>query len=222
METLEAQFTLQRESFTLDVQFSVPNTGVTAIFGPSGCGKTTLLRCLSGLERAPRGFLKVGNEVWQHGEFFVPTHKRALGYVFQETLLFSHMNVERNLRFGMKRAGIHNSDVLEKTVRLLGIQHLLKRNPASLSGGERQRVAIARALALCPKILLLDEPLSALDNTLKQEILPYLEQMNKELKIPIVYVSHSRDEVLRLAHNVILMEHGKVVGAGTPEDLLKP
>jgi molybdate transport system ATP-binding protein len=222
VETLEAQFTLQRESFTLDVQFSVPNTGVTAIFGPSGCGKTTLLRCLSGLERAPRGFLKVGNEVWQHGEFFVPTHKRALGYVFQETLLFSHMNVERNLRFGMKRAGIHNSDVLEKTVRLLGIQHLLKRNPASLSGGERQRVAIARALALCPKILLLDEPLSALDNTLKQEILPYLEQMNKELKIPIVYVSHSRDEVLRLAHNVILMEHGKVVGAGTPEDLLKP
>lgn len=186
-------------------QLSLPGQGVTAITGPSGAGKTTLLRCLAGLERA-RGWLTVNGRLWQDEKFFLPTHKRPLGYVFQEASLFPHLTVRQNLAYGAKRRhrrGPNGNTVdIEHFIAILGIGHLMDRKPETLSGGERQRTALARSLAAGPEVLLLDEPLAALDQDRKEEILPYLESL-RELTLPIVYVSHDRDEVQRLASTVI-------------------
>ncbi|PTD97741.1 molybdenum ABC transporter ATP-binding protein [Pseudothauera lacus] len=201
--------------FTLDVDLDLPGRGVTALFGHSGSGKTTLLRCIAGLERGVGEVLFKGT-VWQdsaHGAF-LPTHKRPLGYVFQEASLFPHLSVRRNLEFGRKRVGGQHRVSLDHAVELLGIGHLLERMPGGLSGGERQRVGIARALATSPELLLMDEPLAALDLKRKAEILPYLERLHDELDIPVLYVSHSPDEVARLADHVVLMEEGRVVASG--------
>jgi molybdate transport system ATP-binding protein len=217
---IQARFRLDWLGFTLDVDLGLPDRGVTALFGHSGSGKTTVLRCIAGLEHSPRGYLCVNGEVWQDDRFWLPTHKRPLGYVFQEPSLFSHLTVLGNLRYGMRRNSGAPRVSLEQTVELLGIERLLDRKPDRLSGGERQRVGIARALAVSPRILLLDEPLAALDLKRKQEILPYLERLHDELEIPVVYVSHSPDEVARLADHLVVMDSGRVLANGALTDTL--
>jgi molybdate transport system ATP-binding protein len=214
VESIQACFRLEWSRFCLDVDLNIPLRGVTALFGPSGSGKTTLLRCIAGLERAPHGRLTVGGQIWQDARHWVPTHKRSLGYVFQEASLFSHLTVMGNLDYGMRRISGSAPVSLEHAINLLGISQLLDRKPDRLSGGERQRVAIARALAVSPRLLLMDEPLAALDLKRKQEILPYLERLHDELKIPVLYVSHSPDEVARLADHLVVMEAGRVIADG--------
>jgi molybdate transport system ATP-binding protein len=212
---IRVRFKLALASFTLDVALELPGRGVTAVFGHSGSGKTTLLRCIAGLQPAPGGELCVKGAVWQDARTFVPTHRRPLGYVFQEASLFSHLSVRRNLEYGMKRVPpALRRGGLEASIELLGIGPLLDRATQGLSGGERQRVAIARALAVSPELLLLDEPLASLDVARKQEILPYLERLHDDLQIPVLYVSHAPDEVARLADHVVLLEHGRVVAQG--------
>lgn len=220
MGGIQTRFLLERPGFTLDVDLDLPARGVTALFGPSGSGKTTLLRCLAGLERAPRAFLSVGGEIWQDDTRWLPTHQRPLGYVFQEASLFAHLTVLGNLRYGMRRTGEAPRVSLEHAIELLGIRHLLERRPERLSGGELQRVAIARALALSPRLLLMDEPLAALDLKRKQEILPYLERLQGELDIPMIYVSHSIDEVARLADHLVLLDGGRVTASGATAALM--
>ena len=215
MSRLSVKFNLQLAEFALEVDFDAPTVGVTALFGPSGSGKTTLLRCIAGLEQA-RGSLYVNGEVWQDETKFMPVHKRPLGYVFQEASLFPHLSVRANLEYGMKRISPADRKVqLEQVVEWLGLKRLIERNdPAVLSGGERQRVAIGRALLTSPRILLMDEPLSALDTASKAEILPYLESLHRELDIPVLYVSHSLDEVARLADHLVLLQQGRVIASG--------
>jgi molybdate transport system ATP-binding protein len=214
MAGIAARFKLDWPGFSLDVDLNLPGRGVTALFGHSGSGKTTLLRCIAGLERASQGRLVVDGEVWQDARRWVPTHKRPIGYVFQEASLFAHLTVMGNLRYGMKRIGDAQRVSLDQAIELLGIGHLLDRKPDRLSGGERQRVGIARALAVSPGLLLMDEPLAALDLKRKQEILPYLERLHDELDIPVLYVSHSPDEVARLADYLVAMEAGRVLADG--------
>jgi molybdate transport system ATP-binding protein len=212
---LGARFKLDRYGFSLDVDLDLPARGVIALFGHSGSGKTTLLRCIAGLERAPDGRLSLNGEVWQDADTFLPTHKRPIGYVFQEASLFPHLTARGNLEYGMKRAASQmDRAALDHAIDLLGIGPLLDRRPDQLSGGERQRVAIARALAVKPKLLLMDEPLAALDLARKQEILPYLERLHEELEIPVLYVSHAPDEVARLADYIVVMQAGRAVAAG--------
>jgi len=211
---IEARFRLNWPGFALDVDLALPGRGVTALFGPSGSGKTTLLRCIAGLERAPEGRLSVNGESWQDESRFLPTHRRPLGFVFQDASLFPHLSVLGNLRYGRRRAGGDARVSLEQAIELLGIEALLERRPERLSGGEQSRVAIARALALSPRLLLMDEPLAALDLKRKQEILPYLEKLHDELAIPVLYVSHAADEVARLADHLVVLENGRVLAQG--------
>ena len=214
MDTIKACFRIDWPGFRLDIDLTLPGSGVTALFGYSGSGKTTLLRCIAGLERAPQGRLSVNGQVWQDHRHWLPTYKRPLGYVFQEASLFPHLSVLGNLRYGLQRSKAAPQISLEQAISLLGIEHLLDRRPDKLSGGERQRVGIARALAVNPQILLMDEPLAALDLKRKQEILPYLEQLHDQLQIPIIYVSHAADEVARLADHLVLLDNGSVVANG--------
>ena len=213
--TIAVRFNIQRGEFALNIDTVIPETGVTAIFGPSGSGKTTLLRAIAGLEHADNGYLKVGDALWQGNGVFLPTHQRKIGYVFQEPSLFSHLSVEANLNYGLERAKDESSAVVvQQTINLLGIEHLLKRMPWQLSGGEQQRVAIARALAANPSMLLLDEPLAALGDDQKAGILPYLESVYQQLDIPVLYVSHSRNEVARLADHMLLLDNGEIKASG--------
>jgi molybdate transport system ATP-binding protein len=208
---------LDYPGFALDVDLQLPGRGVTALYGHSGSGKTTCLRCIAGLERADQGFIQVNDEVWQDSDnkVFVAPHKRTLGYVFQEASLFPHLSVLANLEFGLKRIPKPQRRVdMAHASELLGISHLLDRRPQHLSGGERQRVGIARALLTSPKLLLMDEPLAALDAQRKNEILPYLQRLHDELDIPVLYVSHSQDEVARLADHIVLLSHGKALASG--------
>ena len=217
---IECKIKIQLESFMLDANFSIPDRGITVVFGPSGSGKTTLLRAIAGLEKSDKGFLKIGDSVWQKGEDFLATHKRQIGYVFQDAALFDHLDVKGNLNFVVKRAIGLKEDFIESIHNLLEIKTLLNRKTTQLSGGERQRVAIARALLTNPKILLLDEPLSALDLKRKNEILPYLDSIHNDLEIPILYVTHSQDEMSRLADHLLLIEDGNIVGSGPVNDML--
>lgn len=217
---IECRFRLARPGFALDVDLELPARGVSAIFGPSGSGKTTLLRCVAGLERAPNGRLRVGGETWQEGARWLPTHRRALGYVFQEASLFPHLSVAGNLRYGLRRSAEAERVRWDAAVDLLGLGHLLDRRPERLSGGERQRVAIARALVTGPRLLLMDEPLASLDLRRKQEILPYLERLHDELEIPLLYVSHAADEVARLADHLVVLDNGQAIACGPLADLL--
>jgi molybdate transport system ATP-binding protein len=219
--SIRARFRAQRGDFRLDVDLEIPARGVTSVFGPSGCGKTTLLRALAGLDHHPGGLMEFGDALWQSGNAFVPPHRRAVGYVFQEASLFEHLDVRRNLEFGLRRVPPERRRVsLQQAVELLDIGALLARRPATLSGGERQRVAIARALAASPRLLLLDEPLAALDRRRKQEILPCLAKLHAELAIPMIHVSHAADEVARLASYLVLMEAGRAVACGPLGELL--
>ncbi|MBA3034229.1 MAG: molybdenum ABC transporter ATP-binding protein [Gammaproteobacteria bacterium] len=218
---LSARFRHRYPAFSLDVDVRLPMRGVTALFGPSGSGKTTLLRLIAGLEKAADGQLTVGDAVWQDAGTFMPPHERPLGYVFQDARLFPHLDVRRNLEYGLQRIPAAARQVsLDEVVELLGIGPLMQRKPERLSGGERQRVAIARALAVSPRLLLLDEPLAALDQARKQEVLPYLERLHDSLEIPVLYVSHAIEEVARLADHLLLLEAGQVVAAGAPAELM--
>jgi molybdate transport system ATP-binding protein len=221
MTEIIAQFKLDYGAFALDVDLRLPSSGITVLFGHSGSGKTTLLRCIAGLQHAPQGFLSINGTTWQDSDnkLFLPTHKRSLGYVFQEANLFAHLTVLDNLAYGLKRiAQKPNSDKFRQIVELLGIEHLMERLPERLSGGERQRVAIARALVLNPEVLLMDEPLASLDFKRKQEIMPFLTRLHNELNIPVLYVTHSQQEVAQLADYLVVLDSGKVQAAGLLSD----
>ncbi|MEM8498606.1 MAG: molybdenum ABC transporter ATP-binding protein [Pseudomonadota bacterium] len=200
-------------SVALSVDTQLPAKGVTALFGRSGAGKTTFLRCIAGLQHDPCGELVVGDQLWQNKDMSLPCHKRNIGYVFQEPRLFPHLDVESNLRFGQRMSDKAREDEL---LALLDIRPLLDRPIQGLSGGEQQRVAIGRALLTQPNILLMDEPLSSLDASRKSELLPYLERIKDEAGIPILYVSHSLQEVGRLADYLVVLERGRQVAAGNP------
>ncbi|MGO4381000.1 molybdenum ABC transporter ATP-binding protein [Pseudoduganella sp. RAF53_2] len=219
--SIQARFKLDHGSFVLDVNLELPSHGVTVLFGPSGSGKTSLLRCIAGFEPAARGRLCINDECLQDDSRFVPTHERHVGIVFQEASLFGHLNVQRNLDYGRSRTPPAQQRIaFEQAIELLGIGHLMDRSVAKLSGGERQRVAIARALLTSPSVLLMDEPLSALDQKRKKEILPFLERLHRELDIPIIYVTHAIDEVVRLADHIVLLEDGRAVASGPISDTL--
>ncbi len=225
--TIDLQLDLARSDFDLSVDVQLPAHGITVIYGPSGCGKTTLLRCVAGLEPSAHGRVQVGHEVWQDDgrhvghRVHLPTHQRALGYVFQEASLFAHLDVAGNLAFGLQRNRNHvSSTVLQQAIALLGIGHLLKRRSHELSGGERQRVAIARALVTQPRLLLLDEPLAALDHARRQEVLPWLEKLRDDLNIPMLYVTHAVDEVARLADTLVVMHAGRIQAKGPVAEVL--
>lgn len=210
------QLTLARHTgFTLDVDLSIA-PGVTVLFGPSGCGKTTVLRSAAGLEKA-RGFVRVAGNTWQNDArgIFVPTYARRIGYVFQEASLFDHLNVRDNLRYGLKRISDKDGEKrLDDAVELLGIGHLLDRRTSELSGGERQRCAIARSLAIKPTALFMDEPLAALDHARRLEIMPWIDRLKTELKLPVLYVTHSEEEVMRLADRLAVIENGRLLESG--------
>lgn len=196
-------------AFVLDASFRAPTAGVTAIAGRSGSGKTTLLRCIAGLERA-RGKVRFDDETWQDERTFVPPHRRGVGYVFQHAALFPHLSLRANLRYGMDRAGARPGLAFDEVVSLLKLGDLLHRLPGKLSGGERQRGAIARALLARPRLLLMDEPTASLDREARDELLPYLDRLHRDLKLPILYVSHDPADVERLADRVLSMEAGRI------------
>lgn len=223
-DTIEADLAVRHPGFALDVALRLPGQGVSVLLGPSGCGKTTVLRALAGLgpvsERA-RGRVVVRGEVWQDDAcgLWRPVHQRPIGVVFQEASLFEHLTVQGNLDYGWRRVPpslrrLHHDEVIP----LLGIGHLLQRRPPGLSGGERQRVAIARALLTSPALLLMDEPLSALDAARKAEVLPCLERLG-QTGVPVVYVTHAHDEAARLADHVVVLHEGRVQAAGPAEAL---
>lgn len=212
--TIDVRLQGKLGAFRLDVDFRTPMQGVTALFGPSGCGKTSILRSIAGLQHIP-GKIVVGTDIWQSDRGFRPPHKRPIGYVFQEASLFQHLSVRKNLTYGQRRS--KNPDALihfDDVVQLLGLSHLVDRDPANLSGGERQRVSIGRALLSQPRLLLMDEPLSALDRMAKEEILPYFEALHANLSIPILLVSHDISEVERLADYLVALRNGQVVSSG--------
>ena len=208
--------------FSLDARFCAPMRGITALYGPSGCGKTTILRCVAGLQRLA-GRIALGDDVWQDDALgrFLPPHLRHVGYVFQEPSLFAHLSVRDNLLFGARRVRDAHSAALkfDEIVGLLGIEHLLSRSTVTLSGGERQRISVGRALLAQPRVLLMDEPLSALDRKSKEDILPTFEMLHEQLSLPILYVSHDLSEVERLADTLILLDKGKVRAAGPIHEL---
>ncbi|CAK0758893.1 molybdate ABC transporter ATP binding subunit [Gammaproteobacteria bacterium] len=215
MSEIIARFRLAYSGFSLDVDLELPGRGITAFFGHSGSGKTTLLRVIAGLERTNDGYLVVNGDTWQDGGHQVPTHRRALGYVFQDARLFPHLTVAANLDFGRRRiAECERRVSVEHAIELLGIGHLLDRMPDRLSGGEKSRVAMARALATSPRLLLMDEPLASLDHARKQEVMPYLERLHDDLEIPVIYVSHAPDEVARLADHLVVMAEGRALAQG--------
>ena len=196
MNNIKAKFKINKANFNLDVNFSLPLSGITALYGESGSGKTTLLRAIAGLDKYDDSYLKIADDIWQDENKFIAPHNRDLAYVFQESSIFEHLDVEQNLQYGYKRIALNKRKIsLEKAINFLDIKPLLKRKSFELSLGEKQRVAIARALVLSPKLLLMDEPLAALDFARKKKIMPYIASLNKELNIPIIYVSHSNDEV---------------------------
>jgi len=222
MSGLHARLRLRQGDFALDADVSAAPRGITAIFGASGSGKTTILRCIAGLTRASEARVTLDGDCWQDEAAgrFVPVHQRGCGYVFQEASLFPHLSVVRNLEYGWKRAPRSGRPVdLASVVDMLGLAGLLERSPHSLSGGERQRVAIARALLAGPRLLLMDEPLASLDASRKGEILYHVERLRDELGLPIIYVSHAIDEVVRLADSMIVVSEGRTIAAGPVADL---
>lgn len=220
---IEIDVSLARSTgFKLDANFTAPGEGVTALFGRSGSGKTTIIQAVAGSVRPDRGHVRVDGETFfdSASGIDLPIEKRNVGYVFQDARLFPHMSVESNLRYGARRTRRERTISFDAVVGMLGIAHLLGRRPHTLSGGEKQRVAIGRALLAQPRLLLMDEPLASLDEMRKGEILPYLERLRDELKLPILYVSHSIEEVLRLSTAVAAVADGRVIACGPLSDVL--
>ena len=219
---LQARLQLTRPHFRLDLEVTMEWPTVVALHGPSGCGKTTFLRCLAGLEPKAQGLVRVAGESWQVSDrgHFLPPHQRPVGMVFQEGRLFPHLDVAANLQFGRRQRRLPlDTPLWHEMVALFELEPLLHRHPTTLSGGERQRVAIARALLTEPRLLLLDEPLSAVDSGRKSEILPYLERLFHETHLPVILVSHDWQDVLRLSNQVYFIEEGHVVRHGPTLDL---
>jgi molybdate transport system ATP-binding protein len=208
-------------AFHLDARFAAPAAGITALFGRSGAGKTTLVNMLAGLVRPDRGSIAVDGELLfssERGVDLAP-ERRRLGYIFQEGRLFPHYSVRGNLTYGAPRRAPPGAVRFDAVVALLGLETLLERRPGALSGGEKQRVAIGRALLAAPRLLLMDEPLASLDQPRKAEILPFVERLRDELKIPIIYVSHAMEEIVRLADTLVLLSEGRVAAVGLVEEL---
>jgi molybdate transport system ATP-binding protein len=222
-ERIVAELRATRGAFQLDVALDIPSQGVTALFGASGSGKTTVLRCLAGLERADRGHVVVGRSAWQDDarRIWLSPHERRVGYVFQDAALFPHLSVAQNLEYGARRARhAARQGVRSAALDFLGIEPLLRRGVANLSGGERQRVAIARALSASPELILMDEPLASLDAAAKAGILQHLERLHRELAVPMIYVSHSIEEVARLADWLVWLDAGRVRSSGPAHQVL--
>jgi len=212
-ELLKAAFKVDYPGFNLDIDLQLPASGITVVFGPSGSGKTTLLRCLAGLEKS--GKMEIAGQVLQDENTFIPVNLRAIGMVFQESRLFPHLKVRDNLLYGYKRTPANSRRLhLEDIGRVLSLEKLFERSIDKLSGGEKQRVALGRALLTSPKLLLMDEPLAALDAQRKTEIIPFIRKVEKELSIPIIYVTHSMSEVLQLVDTMVILKDGKVVKYG--------
>lgn len=203
-------------SFLLDVAFDAPTPGIVALFGPSGCGKSTTINIIAGLLLPDHGEISLGEDVLLdiRRKIAIAAERRGIGYVFQDARLFPHLNVASNLRYAQRRARRAPYVSLERVLAMLDLEPLLSRRVHRLSGGERQRVALGRALLSQPRLLLLDEPLAALDRDRREEVLPYLETLRDQLSIPMIYVSHQFDEVLRLATHIVLMQAGKVAAEG--------
>jgi molybdate transport system ATP-binding protein len=221
--TIEVAIRHRFGAFQLDVVFVAGAPGLTALFGPSGAGKTTVINAIAGLLRPKAGRISVNGRVLFDSEagISVSGRRRRVGYVFQDARLFPHLDVEANIRFGWRRAAARVPETeVARIVEMLGLGRLLRRKPVYLSGGEKARVSIARALLADPAILLLDEPLAALDAMRKNEILPYLECLRDEAQIPMLYVSHSLDEVSRLATDIVFLREGRVIAAGSIFDVL--
>ena len=215
---LKVRVVKRRDGFTLDANFEAPTPGVVALFGRSGCGKTTMIDIISGLLGAEEARIELDGRVLQDTRtaVWVPPEQRRIGYVFQDGRLFPHLSVVGNLRYGLKRAQATPQTIgFDQIVALLGLEALLHKRAYQLSGGERQRVSLGRALLSQPAMLLLDEPLAALDAARREEVLPYLERLRDNLSIPMVYVSHQFDEVLQLATHVVLLDAGRVVAQGS-------
>ena len=209
--------------FVVDTAFVSEGVGVTALFGDSGAGKTSVINMVAGLISPDEGRIEVNGSLLFDSEkrVLVPPEKRRIGYVFQDGRLFPHLSVRSNLRYGMRLTpGAEHHVTFDEVVRLLGIEHVLGRRPAKLSGGEKQRVAIGRALLTNPSLLLMDEPLASLDGARKAEILPFIARLSKEFSIPILYVTHSLDEIVHLADTLVLMESGCAVAVERIEDLM--
>ncbi len=209
--SLNLDFSFQRDSFSLQVATQIKTEGVTGIYGPSGCGKTTLLKCIAGLEPVSQGEILFNQQPWTKNKRSLPIEKRSIGFVFQEASLFPHLNIQQNLDYGLSRSRKKAQQFkFDDVVSLLGIGELLHRETAFLSGGEKQRVAIARAILSQPQLLLMDEPMASLDQKSKSEILPCLKKLHKALNLPVIYVSHSAEEIARLADELIIMQKGRV------------
>jgi molybdate transport system ATP-binding protein len=221
MDVIELAVEKRLGAFQLDARFAAPAAGITALFGRSGAGKTTLVNMLAGLVRPDRGRIVIDGDVLFSAEqgIDLPPERRRLGYVFQEGRLFPHYSVRGNLVYGARRRTRHPTITFDSVVALLGLGPMLARRPGDLSGGEKQRVAIGRALLAGPRLLLMDEPLSSLDAGRKAEILPFIERLRDELKIPIIYVSHAMEEIVRLADTLVLLSEGKVAAVGPVEEL---
>ncbi|MEX5381699.1 molybdenum ABC transporter ATP-binding protein ModC [Cronobacter muytjensii] len=215
---LELNFTQMLGNHRLTVNETLPGSGITAVFGVSGAGKTSLINAISGLTRPQHGRIALNDRVLSdtETETFLPPEKRRIGYVFQDARLFPHYKVRGNLKYGMAK---EMAGQFDKLVTLLGIEPLLDRLPGTLSGGEKQRVAIGRALLTAPELLLLDEPLASLDVPRKRELLPYLQRLAREINIPMLYVSHSLEEILHLADKVLVLEQGEVKAFGSLEEI---
>jgi molybdate transport system ATP-binding protein len=216
---IEVELEKRLGAFAVEARFTAPAAGVTALFGRSGSGKTSIVNMIAGLLRPDRGRIALDGELLFSSErgIDLPPERRRLGYVFQEGRLFPHYSVRGNLTYGAGRGG--PAIDFDAVVALLGLSGLLERRPGDLSGGEKQRVAIGRALLASPRLLLMDEPLASLDAPRKAEILPFIERLRDELRIPIVYVSHAMDEIIRLADTLVLLADGKVAAVGSVEDL---
>lgn len=218
---IEAALGLEKANFTLQCEFSVPSRGVTAVFGPSGCGKTTLLRAIAGLEPNTSGSLSVKQQQWLSSDDCLAVESRRVGVVFQDPSLFTHLSVEENLLYGRKRLIKTTEEIDFRELTLsLGIEEILHRYPEGLSGGEQQRVALGRALLAEPELLLMDEPLSALDHGSREKLMLILEKFLQHIDIPVLYVTHSSEEVARLADNLILLANGRVEAFGPIQDVL--
>ena len=220
-DALQIRLDLERPNFKLCCDLVLPGRGITILFGPSGSGKTTLLRCVAGLESSFKGRIAIGQDIWHDSaqKQSSPVWQRPIGYVFQEASLFEHLSVQQNLNFGLKRS--RSKHPIAHSIELLGIGALLERRPESLSGGERQRVAIARALATDPRLLLLDEPMAALDEARRQEVMPWLERLRDELHTPMLYVTHSSQEAARLGDHMVLLKNGQVTHSGAVADVFR-